>query len=129
MKKVLILDDEHELLRLWVEQFKLWDLGVEVITAANGVEGLERLKAHGRFDLIITDFMMPEMDGIDFVKEVRKTNAATPVCFFTGYLPELSFFADELGNTLLFEKPMISQKMKLFIRQCLQDELTPVEAI
>lgn len=129
MKKVLVLDDEKELLDLWITHFRMWKLEAEIVTGLNGLEGLELLKQHGPFDLIITDFIMPAMDGYDFVKEVRKDDQKTPVCFFTGHLPELAFLADEMEKVFLFEKPAISPKMRSYITICLNDELTPIEAI
>lgn len=128
MKKVLILDDEVVLLQIWEDYFRLWDLEAEVYTATSGVGGLVLLREH-KFDLIITDYMMPGMDGLEFIRELRKDDKKTPVCFFTGHLPELMFLVEEMDRVLLFEKPMISEKMLMYIRLCLNDELKPVEAI
>ena len=46
-------------------------IGFEVLEAANGVEGLEQLKTHGDVELILVDWNMPEMNGIEFLHAVR----------------------------------------------------------
>ena len=121
MKKILILDDEKQLLELWTMQIKMWGIEADVFTAENGLEGLSLIKQEKKFDLIITDFMMPKMDGLDFVKHVRAADTETPVCFFTGYLPELAFLADEMEKVMFFEKPMISRQMQLYIKSLLTE--------
>ena len=75
-KKVLIVDDSATL-RASVE-FTLSELGYEVIQAGDGIEGLEALKSlegdESGLGMIFTDVNMPNMDGITFVKEVKKTS-------------------------------------------------------
>lgn len=121
MKKILILDDEAELQEIWLHYFKSWDFPVEVHTASNGSQGLKMIDAVGAYDLIISDYKMPVMNGLDFIKILRTKNgdAHTPIFFFTGYLPELKNHLDVLENVMLFEKPVISQKMKTHIAACL----------
>jgi two-component system chemotaxis response regulator CheY len=74
-KKILIVDDSSTL-RASVE-FTLSEHGYEVLQAGDGVEGLEVLKGfegkESEIGMIITDINMPNMDGIIFVKEVKKT--------------------------------------------------------
>lgn len=123
MKKILILDDEAELQEIWLHYFKSWDFPVEVHTASNGSQGLKMIETVGHYDLIITDYKMPIMNGLDFIKNVRTKNGdtQTPIFFFTGYLPELKNHIDVLDNVILFEKPVISQKMKTHIAACLNN--------
>jgi CheY-like chemotaxis protein len=123
MKKILILDDEPELLEIWLHFFKDWDLLVEVHTATNGAEGLKMIDAVGEYDLIITDFKMPVMNGLEFIHTLRtqQANTRTPIFFFTGYMPELKNHMDILENVMLFEKPAISQKMKTHIAASLKE--------
>jgi two-component system sensor histidine kinase BarA len=60
-----------------VVQVMLNELGATVVTAGNGREGLERLKAE-RFDLILMDMQMPEMDGLSAAREWRRIETAVP---------------------------------------------------
>ncbi len=124
MKKVLVLDDEQDILDIWFEHFRLWGLNVEVHTAKNGQEGLKLLMAVNDYDLIISDYKMPVMDGLEFIRGVRTYEkfSAIPVFFFTGFLPELKSHTEKLENVMLFDKPFISEKMKLHIRMYLCKE-------
>ncbi len=67
--KILVADDEAHILH--IVSLKLRNAGYEVITAVDGEEALE-LCVSGKPDLIITDYQMPYMTGLEFCKEVRK---------------------------------------------------------
>ena len=68
--RALVIDDSKAI-RLILGKI-LQDIGFEVRGAANGLEGLEELKADGKVDLALVDWNMPEMNGYEFVQEVRK---------------------------------------------------------
>jgi two-component system sensor histidine kinase and response regulator WspE len=68
-KRVLVVDDSITVRE--VERQMLARLGYEVETAVDGVDGFTQLKA-GRFDLLVTDVDMPRMNGIEFVKALRR---------------------------------------------------------
>ncbi len=68
-KKILIIDDEENIVR-YLETL-LQDNGYETVSAANGVEGLERVK-DSRPDLICLDITMPEKSGVRFYRELRE---------------------------------------------------------
>ncbi len=75
MKKILVVDDSATL-RASVN-YTLKSAGFETINAVNGADGLDKLtEAHKKGDqigMIISDINMPVMDGITFIKEVKKT--------------------------------------------------------
>ena len=77
MSKLVLLVDDSATLRMSVEM-TLKGAGYEVAQAQNGQEGLkmlEQLQGQGRsLDMIISDINMPVMDGISFIKEVKKTS-------------------------------------------------------
>jgi CheY-like chemotaxis protein len=79
---ILLVDDE-ELLRTGVQEM-LEIQGYQVIPAANGQQALECLASSTAVDLIITDLVMPKMDGIDFVQRVREISPAVPVIVVSG---------------------------------------------
>lgn len=79
-RRILVVEDEVVLIRILGDA--LCGAGYEVYTAANGVEGLaEFQRVHP--DLVIADVMMPDMDGMTMVREIRKTNRACEVLFLS----------------------------------------------
>jgi CheY-like chemotaxis protein len=84
-KKILIVEDEQYIIEPLKTLFSE-KLGCEVITANNGKEGLNKfLNNKDNIDLIISDMLMPEMDGIDMYYEIIKTEKNIPFIFMTGY--------------------------------------------
>ena len=83
MAQVLVVDDSS-IVRTSVEKF-LVENGIEVTTAVNGLEGLEKLKADSSIKLIISDISMPEMDGITMLEKIRNElgNEKVNVLVFT----------------------------------------------
>ena len=67
-KTILLVDDEMDILD--IEKRYLVQAGYQVLVARDGVEGLD-LSRKKSVDLIITDIMMPNMDGYDFISEVQ----------------------------------------------------------
>ena len=66
--RLLIVDDERQI-REMLEQF-FTELGYMVMTAASGKEALERFMKY-KFDCVISDLVMPEMDGLALLKQVK----------------------------------------------------------
>jgi len=71
--KILCVDDSPTMRRIVINSLKRIGYA-EIIEAGNGLEAIDMLKAEGA-DFIITDWNMPEMNGLDFVKVVRDTDA------------------------------------------------------
>lgn len=67
---ILIVDDEPGVLSAVMRCFL--DSAYEVLTASSGSEGLERLQQNGGVDLVISDFRMPGMNGVEFLQQVMK---------------------------------------------------------
>lgn len=81
MSKILIVDDSstmRESLKL-----VLVSQGHQVDSGSNGIEGLEKYKDNKDYDLIITDINMPEMNGLDFLANLRKLTKEIPVIVLT----------------------------------------------
>ena len=81
-ENILIVDDEPSNRRI-LEQV-LARAGYSVETADDGAEALEQLDAF-RPDLIILDYMMPDLSGMDVLRELRKREDDTPVIMITAY--------------------------------------------
>ncbi|MDD1694477.1 MAG: PAS domain S-box protein [Methanoregula sp.] len=82
MITLLYVDDEPELLNLG-KVFLEREGEFSVTTTTSSPEGLELLTG-GSFDAVISDYQMPEMDGIEFLKQVRGRGLSTPFILFTG---------------------------------------------
>lgn len=79
-KKILVVDDEEDV-RMFLKDF-LDERDLEVKTAHHGVEALKVLETFPA-DIILLDIMMPEMDGLDTLKEVKKTHPNAIVIMIT----------------------------------------------
>lgn len=79
-RKILVVDDEPDIRD--VLSILLSSNGYAVIEAANGAEAIEKVKQNGDADLIILDIMMPDTDGIEALKEIRKFSNI-PALFLT----------------------------------------------
>lgn len=80
--RILVVDDERfvlDLLRKVLER-----RGHEVELAGNGVEALERL-SQAAFDLVLTDVVMPEMDGFELLRQVKARYPGVKVIVLTGF--------------------------------------------
>jgi two-component system chemotaxis response regulator CheY len=75
--RALVIDDSRTV-RAIIGKI-LRDEGLEVVEAANGREGLERLREPPGVELVLVDWNMPEMNGLDFIKAVRSDRAYDPV--------------------------------------------------
>lgn len=81
--RILIVDDEEEIRKTLSRHFK-FD-GYNVDTAENGVKALN-IMAKKRMEVVITDIMMPQMTGIELLKEIKKQYPMTHVIVITGYV-------------------------------------------
>ncbi|NOT80354.1 MAG: response regulator [Bacteriovoracaceae bacterium] len=101
-KRLLIVDDEKIILDLLQDLLTLE--GYIVSTACNGLQGLEKFN-ESRPDLVMTDMMMPLMNGRDLIKEIRKNpvNNNIPI-ILTSSMSNVSAFTNE-GWQLFIKKP------------------------
>ncbi|HXH20965.1 MAG TPA: response regulator [Dehalococcoidia bacterium] len=98
--RVLLIDDDRALLRM--ARLALASDAMVVDTAADGVEGLEKLAA-ADFDVIVLDLQMPRMDGREFYREMRSRGYRTPVIILSAYGAETA--RKELGAECAVTKP------------------------
>ncbi|MBP3954223.1 response regulator [Gemmata sp. G18] len=75
--RAMVLDDSRTV-RLIIGKI-LTEMGIEVIEAGNGREGLDRMRANPDLGLVLVDWNMPELNGLEFIKAVRATRAYDPV--------------------------------------------------
>jgi len=108
--KILVVDDEKSILLLLKEALTQW--GYQVTTASSAAEGLELLK-NGLFDAIISDIRMPDMSGLDLLREIRKQDETIEVVMMTGY-PTIASAVQALkeGAYDYLSKPLILDELR-----------------
>jgi len=107
--RILVIDDE-EIVHASLKKI-LTRVGHEIQSAFSAKDGLEQLD-QGRFDLIIVDLMMPEMNGIQFLEALREQNSRLPVLMVTGY-PTISTAVQalRLGAVDYIAKPFTRKEL------------------
>ena len=83
---ILLVEDEDGLRALNARG--LSSRGYTVLEASNGVEAIEAFDKHGRVDLVVSDVVMPEMDGPTLLKELRRRDQNVKIIFVSGYAEE-----------------------------------------
>jgi len=99
--KVLLVDDSRD--GLLVRKSLLEDAGCHVDTAVNGEEGL-KLFAHGAFDVVVTDFRMPRMNGREFIHMIRIQDPDARVILLSAFIETAGLTEQNTGADLILEK-------------------------
>lgn len=119
MIKLLLVEDDENL--RYVIKGSLEDMigGYEVLTAGNGKEGLAMWKDH-KFDIIIADIEMPEMDGFEMVGKIRETDTNTLIFFASAHKDSKNVTAGfELGAHNFVKKPFLPNELDAYIKAML----------
>ena len=120
MAHILVIDDDEAIKKVF-EQF-LIHLNHRVETASDGKEGLAKMKADAP-DLIITDIMMPEMDGLELVQAIRNYDPTLPVIAISGGMQTSAMnflpLAKRFGACEVFEKPVTLTKLEAAVDKLL----------
>ena len=115
-QKILIVDDDAAI-RHMIHRF-VQTQGYEVREAANGAEAMEILSIDD-VDLVITDYIMPEMNGIELLQSIHERWPVMPVVFLTGYLSADAAKTILRGRTHFLSKPVGLNELLSTIRQLL----------
>jgi CheY-like chemotaxis protein len=103
--RVLVVDDESGL-RTMAEGI-LRDAGYAVDTASSGAEALEIVEHEGTFALFVIDVLMPEMQGHELARQMRRRHPEAKVLYFTAHADQLLREQHSLGeNEALLAKPV-----------------------
>ena len=112
LSRILIIDDEPQIRDMLRELFE--EEGYDVLTADNGETGL-RLCQERTVDLIITDLIMPEKEGIEVIREIRKENPGAKIIAISGggRIGPQSYLncAQKFGAQFVFKKPVASDEL------------------
>ena len=121
-ERILLVDDEESI--IYVGRLRLERLGYKVEARMNPVEALELFRADpDRFDLVITDMTMPQMNGDQLVKEVLKIHPDMPTILCTGFSERIDEEkAKSIGIRKYIEKPINSSKLAKIVRKVLDEK-------
>ena len=123
MGKIFIVDDS-EMFRVELRT-ALEGGGHEVVDAYDGMNGLNVAKEHHDFDIVISDFNMPELNGLQMVEEIKKLDSykSTPIFILTTETsPELKTKAKEVGVMAWILKPFVPEKLLAGIDKVLKSK-------
>lgn len=102
-EKVLLVDDEQDFLDALSERMEARDM--EVTTSTSAKDALKKAEKEP-YDAIVLDLMMPEMDGLEALRKIKKNNPELQVILLTGHATvEKGIEAMKLGATDFLEKP------------------------
>lgn len=106
-KKIAIIDDEQDITDV-LSQFLGRSEKFDISTFNNPQNALSLAKS-GQYDLILLDIMMPQMDGIEFLKEVKESTKNTKVIMMTAYSTQDKMIdSNKIGADDYLTKPFIS---------------------
>ncbi len=114
IKQVVLIADDSSTVRKFVS-FSLGAQGVEVITAVDGMDALEKASRIPKLDLIIVDLKMPNMDGYEFIENIRKSDvhSKVPVIILSSESGEESRKrGKEAGADAYVDKPFDAKKFQ-----------------
>jgi len=120
MKTILVADDDKNI-QLLLETVLTLE-GYRVILANNGLEALKKIKEETP-DLLILDLKMPDMDGVDVLRILRKDNKELPIIICTAYekmLDDYAVWASHVAGCLT--KPMALDHLKAMIKRSLANK-------
>lgn len=126
--KLLVVEDQEHVLRL--ERMVLIREGFDVETASGGREALEKLKS-GRYDGIVLDILMPDIDGFEVVRQVKASgpNRQTPVIMVSASLePGMRQQAFEAGAAAFLNKPFTAEAFRSVIHGAIGSPRQPAVA-
>jgi len=83
-KRVLIAEDEKAVRNVLAKALRTYEYEIDV--AENGVEAMSHIE-NRPYDLVITDYMMPEMDGLELTRRIKTRYPSTPILVVTGMGP------------------------------------------
>jgi two-component system, cell cycle sensor histidine kinase and response regulator CckA len=117
---VLIVEDE-DMVRAVAER-ALARQGYVIETARDGEEGMQMFADGKRYDLIVSDVVMPNMDGPAMVRKLREKYGNIKILFMSGYAEEQLRESINLDNVYFLPKPFSVQQISEAVRDALSTE-------
>lgn len=124
-EKVLLVDDEKDFLEAMSARLRARDM--DVTTASSASDAFEKME-NETFDAIILDFQMPEMNGMEALKNIKAKRPESQIILLTGYATlEKGIEAMKIGATDFLEKPADLEVLSKKIKQAKAEKMVIVE--
>ena len=123
--RVLVVDNEANILEMTHETLR--NAGYQVVTAPGGEEALERLATHS-IDVMVTDLMMPNLDGFELIQTARERYPNLPIIAASGLADGRSDEALDAGAQTFLSKPFTADKLERAIESALRVEDEAVQS-
>ncbi len=116
IETILLVDDE-EMVLTSIKSFLTLETSYRVVVFTSPAEALRYVRDHD-VDLVISDYLMPEMDGISFLAHVRELRPEAPRVILTGYADKENAIKaiNEVGLYQYLEKPWDNEDLRIIIR-------------
>lgn len=114
---IMLVDDEQMVVRS-LEGFLTLETTYRIVSYCSPVEALSAAESEPSLRLVVADFMMPEMDGVSFLKEMRRVRPEATRLLLTGYADKENAIRaiNEAGLYYYLEKPWDNEHFKLVVR-------------
>jgi len=121
--KIMIVDDEYIVLQAFANELER--AGYHVYTASRGRRAIE-IAAREKIDIVFTDMIMPEMDGVEVCRGIKEISSDTEVILVTGYPEEVvekeSGFFDAGGRREWLKKPIDIDALPGIVQRVLHEK-------
>lgn len=101
LPRILLIDDNKH--GLWARRTLLAQQGYEVATASCGQDGLAQF-AELSFDLVVTDYLMPDLNGSEVIAQIRSLNKEVPIVMLSGYVEKIGLTEEQIGADIVLAK-------------------------
>ena len=99
--RILLIDDNKH--GLAARKAVLEEFGYQIVTATGGPDGWKQFSEES-FDLVVTDYKMPRMNGVQFIKKARQAKPSVPIILLSGFADALGFDEKNTGADIVIQK-------------------------
>jgi DNA-binding response OmpR family regulator len=124
--RILLVEDEKDLAQVVCEILNT--LPAKVIVAKNGREAIRIIESDQSFDLVLLDLVLPQLNGLEVLRRLRRVSTTTKVILSTGYVESLD--SKELAGleiSGLLSKPYMPNQLLAAVRAALRPEINSAQ--
>jgi CheY-like chemotaxis protein len=124
--RILLVEDEKDLAQVVCEILNT--LPAKVIVAKNGREAIRIIESDQSFDLVLLDLVLPQLNGLEVLRRLRRVSTTTKVILSTGYVESLD--SKELAGleiSGLLSKPYMPNQLLAAVREALRPEINSAQ--